>query len=185
MALGLALTAPILLTQIGGLTMSTRLPLRIEEAREKDVPLILQFIRELAEYEKELARVTATEGILRATLFGPEPSAKTAFAYVGEEPAGFAIYFFSYSSFSGLPGLYLEDIFVRPAFRGLGVGKELFTFLARRAGERGCGRMEWSVLNWNAPAIGFYEKLGAAPVSDWTVFHLAKEEMEELTKPVS
>lgn len=162
--------------------MSTRLPLRIEEAREKDVPLILQFIRELAEYEKELARVTATEGILRATLFGPEPSAKTAFAYVGEEPAGFAIYFFSYSSFSGLPGLYLEDIFVRPVFRGLGVGKELFTFLARRAGERGCGRMEWSVLNWNAPAIGFYEKLGAAPVSDWTVFHLAKEEMEELAK---
>src|SRR6185436_11782202 len=109
----------------------TRLPLRIEEAREKDVPLILQFIRELAEYEKELVRVTATEGILRATLFGPEPCAKTAFAYVGEEPAAFAIYFFSYSSFSGLPGLYLEDIFVRPAFRGLGVGKELFTFLAR------------------------------------------------------
>jgi GNAT superfamily N-acetyltransferase len=184
MALGLALTVPILLAEIGGLTMSTRKPpLRIEEAREKDVPLILQFIRELAEYEKELVRVTATEGILRATLFGPEPYAKTAFVYVGEEPAAFAIYFFSYSSFSGLPGLYLEDIFVRPAFRGHGVGKELFTFLARRAGERGCGRMEWSVLNWNASAIGFYEKLGAAPVRDWTVFHLAKEEMEELSKP--
>ncbi len=151
--------------------MSTRLPpLRIEEAREKDVSLILQFIRELAEYEKELARVTATQEILRATLFGPEPYAKTAIVYVGEEPAAFAIYFFSYSSFSGLPGLYLEDIFVRPAFRGRGVGKELFTFLARR-------------VNWNESAIGFYEKLGAAPVSDWTVFHLAKEEMEELAKP--
>ena len=183
MALGLALTKPILLAEIGGLTMSTGLPpLRIEEAREKDVSLILQFIRELAEYEKELARVTATQEILRATLFGPEPYAKTAIVYVGEEPAAFAIYFFSYSSFSGVPGLYLEDIFVRPAFRGLGVGKELFTFLARRAGERGCGRMEWSVLNWNESAIGFYEKLGAAPVSDWTVFHLAKEEMEELAK---
>lgn len=183
MALGLALTKPILLAEIGGLTMSTRLPsLRIEEAGEKDVSLILQFIRELAEYEKELARATATQEILRATLFGPEPYVKTAIVYVGEEPAAFAIYYFSYSSFSGLPGLYLEDIFVRPAFRGLGVGKELFTFLARRAGERGCGRMEWSVLNWNESAIGFYEKLGAAPVSDWTVFHLAKKEMEELAK---
>ena len=164
--------------------MSTRLPsLRIEEAGEKDVSLILQFIRELAEYEKELVRVTATQEILRATLFGPKPYAKTAIVYVGEEPAAFAIYYFSYSSFSGLPGLYLEDIFVRPAFRRLGVGKELFTFLARRAGERGCGRMEWSVLNWNESAIGFYEKLGAAPVNDWTVFHLAKEDMEELAKP--
>ena len=160
----------------------TRLPLRIEEAREQDVPLILQFIRELAEYEKELARVIATEEILRATLFGPEPYAKTAIVYVGEEPAAFAIYFFSYSSFPGLPSLYLEDIFVRSAFRGLGVGKHLLAYLAGRAGERGCGRMEWSVLNWNAPAIGFYEKLGAAPVRDWTVFHLAKEEMEEIAR---
>jgi len=170
--------------EIGG-SMSTALPLRIAEGHEKDVPLILQFIRELAEYEKELGRVTATEEILRATLFGPEPYAKTAFVYVGEEPAAFAIYFFSYSSFPGLPSLYLEDIFVRPPYRSLGVGKKLLTFLARRAGEHGCGRMEWSVLNWNASAIGFYEKLGAAPVRDWTVFHLAKEEMEELAKSVS
>lgn len=160
--------------------MSTPLPVRIEEAREKDVPLILQFIRELAEYEKELVRVTATEEILRATLFGPEPYAKTAILYVGDQPAGFAIYFFNYSSFTGRPGLYLEDIFVRHAFRGTGVGKKLFAFLALQAGKRGCGRMEWSVLNWNASAIGFYEKLGAAPVRDWTVFRLAKEEMEEL-----
>jgi len=162
--------------------MTDRAPLRIEEAREKDVPLILQFIRELAEYEKELGRVTATEEVLRATLFGPEPYAKTALVYVGEEPAAFAIYFFSYSSFPGVPSLYLEDIFVRPPYRGLGVGKKLLAFLARRAGEHGCGRMEWSVLNWNASAIGFYEKLGAAPVRDWTVFHLAKEEMEEIAK---
>jgi len=160
----------------------TRLPLRIEEAREKDVPLILQFIRELAEYEKELVRVTASEEVLRTTLFGPEPYAKTVIVYVGEEPAAFAIYFFSYSSFPGLPSLYLEDIFVRPAFRGLGIGKKLLAFLARRAEEHGCGRMEWSVLNWNESAIGFYEKLGAAPVRDWTVFHLAKEEMEDLAR---
>jgi GNAT superfamily N-acetyltransferase len=184
MALGLSLTAKSYSQRIGGSTMSTsmRLPLRIEEAREKDVPLILQFIRELAEYEKELARVTATEEILRTTLFGPEPYAKTAIVYVGEESAAFAIYFFSYSSFPGLPSLYLEDIFVRPAFRGLGVGKKLLAFLARRAEERGCGRMEWSVLNWNASAIGFYEKLGASPVRDWTVFHLAKQDMEELAR---
>ena len=164
------------------MSSSTRFPLRIEEAREQDAPLILQFIRELAEYEKELARVTATEEILRATLFGPEPFAKTAIVFVGEEPAAFAIYFFSYSSFPGLPSLYLEDIFVRSAFRGLGVGKHLLAYLAARAAERGCGRMEWSVLNWNASAIGFYEKLGAAPVRDWTVFHLGKEEMEEIAK---
>lgn len=164
------------------MSTSAWLPLRVEEAREKDVPLILQFIRELAEYEKELVRVTATEEILRTTLFGPEPYAQTVIGYVGEGPAAFAIYFFSYSSFTGLPSLYLEDIFVRPAFRGFGVGKKLLAFLARRAQEHGCGRMEWSVLNWNMPAIGFYEKLGAAPVRDWTVFHLAKEDMEQLAK---
>ena len=164
------------------MSTSARLPLRIEEAREKDVPLILQFIRELAEYEKELVRVTATEEILRTTLFGPAPYAQSAIGFVGEEPAAFAIYFFSYSSFTGLPSLYLEDIFVRPSFRRLGVGKKLLAFLARRAGEHGCGRMEWSVLNWNQSAIGFYEKLGAAPVRDWTVFHLAKEVMENLAR---
>jgi GNAT superfamily N-acetyltransferase len=154
--------------------------LRIEQATERDVSLILNFIRQLAEYEKELARVTATEEILRATLFGPRPYAEAVIVYAGDEPAAFAIYFFSYSSFTGLPNLYLEDIFVRLGFRALGVGKELLAFLARRAGERGCGRMEWAVLNWNESAIGFYEKLGAAPVHDWTVYHLAKEEMEKL-----
>jgi GNAT superfamily N-acetyltransferase len=162
--------------------MSTRPPLRIEEASEEDVPTILQFIRELAEYEKAQDRVAATEEILRATLFGPRPYAEALIVYAGKEPAAFAIYFFSYSSFSGLPNLYLEDIFVRPAYRGLGVGKELLAFLARRAGERSCGRMEWSVLNWNKSAIGFYEKLGAEPVGDWTVFHLAKDEMGKLAK---
>lgn len=154
--------------------------LRIEEATEKDIPLILAFIRELAEYERALERVTATEEILRANLFGPKPCAECVIAYEGDAPVAFAIYFFSYASFTGLPNLYLEDIFVRPASRGSGVGRQLFAFLARRAGERGCGRMEWSVLNWNAPAIAFYDKLGSQPVRDWTVFHLNKDEMEKL-----
>lgn len=165
--------------------MSAHAPLRIQEAIQEDVPLILNFIRELAEYEKALPRVTATEEILHATLFGPKSYAETVIGYIGEQPAAFAIYFFSYSSFTGLPNLYLEDIFVRPNFRGLGVGKELIAFLAHRAVERGCGRMEWSVLNWNESAIGFYEKLGAEPVRDWTVFHLAKVELEQLAKPAS
>ena len=162
--------------------MSARPPLRIQQATLEDVPLILSFIRQLAEYEKELIRVTATEEILRSTLFGERAYAEAVIAYLDKEPAAFAVYFFSYSSFTGLPNLYLEDIFVCPDFRGSGVGKELLTFLAGLAGERGCGRMEWSVLNWNDAAIGFYEKLGAQPVRDWTVFHLEKEKMEELAR---
>ncbi|HUS10144.1 MAG TPA: GNAT family N-acetyltransferase [Pyrinomonadaceae bacterium] len=156
---------------------------RIDDATEKDVALILQFIRELAEYERGADRVSATEEVLRSTLFGGEQNAHAVIAYRGPEPVAFAIYFFSYSSFSGLPNLYLEDIFVRPAYRGLGLGKELFAFLARRAAERGCGRMEWSVLNWNESAIAFYRKLGAEPVTDWTVFHLAKDRLDELNEP--
>lgn len=160
--------------------MTTPVLTRIENATENDVPLILQFIRELAEYERGADRVTATEDILRATLFGSQRNAYAVIAYRDQHAAAFAIYFFSYSSFSGLPNLYLEDIFVREAYRGLGAGKELLAFLAQRASERGCGRMEWSVLNWNEPAIGFYKKLGAQAVTDWTVFHLAKEEMAKL-----
>lgn len=160
--------------------MSRVLPLQIRNATEQDVPLILRFICELAEYEQALDRVTATEDALRATFFGPRPYAKAVLGYIGEEPVAFAIYFFTYASFTGLPNFYLEDIFVRPAYRGSGVGKELFSFLAGRASAAGCGRMEWAVLNWNEPAIGFYRKLGAEPVEDWTVFHLARPELEEL-----
>ncbi len=163
--------------------MPARAPLRIEEATETDVPMILDFIRELAEYEKGRDRVTATEEVLRTTLFGARPYAKAIIAYHGDEAVAFAIYFFSYSSFPGKPSLYIEDIFVRPGSRGLGLGREIFTFLARRASEHGCGRMEWSVLNWNEPAIAFYRKLGAVPVRQWTVFHLAKDELDELAKP--
>ena len=162
--------------------MTPNTPLRVEQATRNDVPLILNFIRELAEYEQALDRVTATEEILRTTLFGERAYAEALIGYVGDQPAAFAIYFFSYSSFTGLPNLYLEDILVRPAYRGSGLGKELFAFLARRASDNGCGRMEWSVLNWNEPAIGFYQRLGAEPVRDWTVFHLEQEEMDRLRR---
>ena len=162
--------------------MSARPPLCIQEATEADVPLILDFIRELAVFEKSEDRLTVTEETLSASLFGSNRYAHALIAYNDSEPVAFAIYFFSYSSFLGKPNFYLEDILVRPAFRGLGVGKELFSFLARRATEHGCGRMEWSVLNWNESAISFYKKLGAIPVRDWTVFQLAKEKFEELAK---
>ena len=160
--------------------MGERPPLRIQDATEADVPLLLDFIRELAVFEKSEDRLTATEETLTANLFGSNPYAHALIAYNDSEPVAFAIYFFSYSSFLGKPNFYLEDILVRPAFRGFGVGKELFRFLARRATEHGCGRMEWSVLNWNEPAISFYRKLGAVPVRDWTVFQLANEKFEEL-----
>lgn len=155
-------------------------PLRIKQATKEDVPQILRFIRELAQHEKALDRVTATEEGLLATLFGPRPYAEAVIAYQKGEPIAFALYFFSYTSFSALPGLYLEDIFVRPAARGFGVGRQLFAFLAQLAVERDCARMEWSVLNWNESAIRFYEKLSAEPVQDWTVFRLTREQLAQL-----
>ena len=160
--------------------MAERNSLRIEEATEKDVPLILSFIRELAQYEKALDKVTATEEGLRVALFGTRPYAEAVIVYKGSEPVAFAIYFFSFTSFSARPCLYLEDILVRHASRGSGVGYKLFAFLAQRAIERDCARMEWAVLNWNQPAINFYNRLGAVPVNDWTVFRLSDENLEHL-----
>lgn len=160
--------------------MAARALLRIKPATEEDVPLILMFIKELAQYERALNRVSATEEGLRVTLFGPRPYAAAVIAYKDDEPVAFALYFFSYTSFSALPGLYLEDIFVRPSARGFGVGRQLFAFLAQRAIESNCARMEWSVLNWNEPAIAFYRKLVAEPVDDWTVFHLSRERLAQL-----
>lgn len=160
--------------------MSTNDKLQIREATEPDVPLILQFIRDLAEYEKELARVSATEAVIRAAFFGPQPHAKALIVNAGDKPAAFANYFFSFSSFPGFPNLYIEDIFVRPSYRGLGIGKHLMAHLARIAHENNCGRMEWAVLNWNETAIRFYESLGATPVTDWTVFHLEKPALTQL-----
>jgi ribosomal protein S18 acetylase RimI-like enzyme len=162
--------------------MSANKLLRVTEATEKDVPLIFRFICDHAEYEKALDRLFLTEDRLNALLFGPQPGAEVLIACIGEEPAGFAMFYFSCSSYTGLPNLYLEDIFIAPAYRGSGVGKKLLTSLTLRASERGCDRMEWCVLSWNEPAIGFYEKLGAVPMRDWTVFHIGKDAMNELAK---
>jgi GNAT superfamily N-acetyltransferase len=146
--------------------------LTIREAREADVPVILQFIRELAEYERLPHEVMATEEGLRESLFGPRPYAEVLIADVDGRPAGFALYFYTYSTFVGRPGLYLEDLYVRPESRRRGIGRAVLRRLARIALERGCGRVEWSVLNWNEPALTFYRSLGAVPVTDWTVQRL-------------
>jgi GNAT superfamily N-acetyltransferase len=149
--------------------MSAKPDIRIERATVNDVPLILQLIQGLAVYEKLAHEVTATEAGLRETLFGARPAADVIIAYAGETPAGFALFFPNYSTFLGKPGLYLEDLFVRPEFRGQGLGLALMKYLARTAVERGCGRFEWSVLDWNAPAIGFYEGLGAKLMDGWSI----------------
>ena len=152
----------------------------IRQAGRSDVPLILAFIRELAEYEKLGSEVVATEGGLAETLFGREPAAFVLIAEADGAPAGFALYFFNYSTFLGRPGIFLEDLFVRPELRALGVGRALLAHLATIAKSRGCGRLEWSVLDWNQGAIGFYRKLGATAMNDWTVYRLAGEALARL-----
>lgn len=152
---------------------------QIRPATVADIPLILEFIRELATYEKMLADVRATEDQLRATLFSAQPVAHCVLALADGQPAGFAIYFFNYSTFLAKPGLYLEDLFVQPAHRGAGLGKALLLHLAKIAHERGCGRMEWSVLDWNQPAIDFYQSLGAVPMNEWTVFRLTGATLQQ------
>jgi len=146
--------------------------LEIRPARPADCALIVGLIRELAEYEKLAHEVEATAERVRDTLFVDPPAAHCVIAFLDGQPAGFAIYFFNYSTFLAKPGLYLEDLFVKPIHRGAGLGKALLLHLAKIANARGCGRMEWSVLDWNEPAIGFYKKLGAVPMNEWTVFRL-------------
>lgn len=147
--------------------------IQIRSATAEDAGLLLRFIRELAEYEKLLDAVIATEEQIRRTLFGKCPAAEAVIATLDGEPAGFALYFFSYSTFLAKPGLYLEDLFVREELRRRGVGKALFLYLARLAVSRGCGRFEWSALDWNEPAIRFYKSMGAQGMSEWTTFRLA------------
>jgi GNAT superfamily N-acetyltransferase len=150
------------------------MPPQIRPATPADLPLILGFIRGLATYEKLLHEVEATEEKLGATLFGPRPAAECLLAFAGEgTPAGFAIFFTNYSTFLARPGLYLEDLFVSPEFRGQGIGKALLLHLARLAHQRGCGRMEWTVLDWNQPAIEFYESIGAERKTEWTICRLS------------
>ena len=157
--------------------------LEIRAATAADVPLILDFIRGLAEYERMLDQVEATPDSIRDSLF-PAAGTPVAHCVIGEldgEPAGFALYFYNFSTFVGRPGLYLEDLYVTPASRGHGLGKALLLHLARRAHERGCGRMEWSVLDWNAPAIAFYESLGARRLREWQTCRLTAEDLARLS----
>ncbi len=148
------------------------MPCSIRTATAADVPLILEFIRGLASYEKLSHEVVATEAALRATLFGSPPAAHVVIAEVNGQPAGFALYFFNYSTFLARSGLYLEDLFVKPEFRGAGTGKALLLHLAKIANARGCGRMEWTVLDWNEPAIKFYDSLGARRMNEWKICRL-------------
>ena len=152
----------------------------LRPAREDDVPVILACIRGLAEYERLAHEVVATEELLRASLFGSRAAAEVVLALEGEAPAGFALFFHNYSTFLARRGLYLEDLFVFPAFRGHGVGRALLSHLARLALERGCGRFEWAVLDWNVDAIRFYESVGAVPMSDWTVYRVAGDALATL-----
>jgi GNAT superfamily N-acetyltransferase len=147
-----------------------------------DVPLLLAFIRELAEYEKLSHVVVATEESLQSTLFRGHPSAEIRIADVDGKPAGFALFFQNYSTFVGRPGVYLEDLFVRPAFRRLGVGRALLRDVAKVAAIRQCGRLEWAVLDWNAPAIAFYKSLGAVAMDEWTVFRVTGEAMKKMAE---
>jgi len=155
---------------------------KIRDATISDVPIILHLIRDLATYERAPNDVVATEQGLREVLFGPEPSAKVVLIFEGEEAIGFAVYFFNFSTWLGRPGLYLEDLFVKPETRGRGYGRALLVHLAKIARDHGCGRMEWAVLDWNEPAIQFYRKLGATPLEDWTVFRLTPDGINRLAE---
>ena len=154
--------------------------LRIEPATEDDVPLLLKLVKKLAEYERLSHEVIATEEDFRKALFGTDRVAEALLAFLGAEPVGFALYFSTFSTFVGRPGIYLEDIFVEPEHRGQGIGAALLARIAKIACDRNCGRLEWSVLTWNEPAIGFYERLGAQRMEAWRVFRLAGAELREL-----
>ncbi|HTD44700.1 MAG TPA: GNAT family N-acetyltransferase [Bryobacteraceae bacterium] len=154
--------------------------LRIEPATEDDVPLVLKLVKKLAEYERLSHEVVATEEDFRKALFSPDRVAEALLAFRGAEPVGFALYFSTFSTFVGRPGIYLEDIFVEPEHRGHGIGAALLTRIAKIACDRNCGRLEWSVLTWNEPAIGFYERLGARRMEDWRVFRLAGAALRDL-----
>ncbi len=153
---------------------------QIRSATPADVPVILQLIRDLAEYERAPDEVVATEEGLHEVLFGSRPSAEVLLALEAETAVGFAVFFHNFSTWLGRPGLYLEDLFVRPEKRGRGYGRALLVHLAALARERNCGRMEWAVLDWNEPAIQFYRKLGARPNEEWTIFRLTQEKIAAL-----
>ncbi len=152
----------------------------LREARAEDCGLILALIRELAEYEKLSHEVVATEEVLRETLFGEHPRGEVVIGEFQGKPVGYALFFHNFSTFTGRPGIYLEDIYVKPEMRGRGYGKCLLTYVARLAIERKCSRMEWSVLDWNEPSIRFYRSLGAVAMDEWTVQRLAGSALDEV-----
>ena len=152
----------------------------IKTATVQDVPLILSFIKELAEYEKLLHEVVATEDILKETLFCKKAHAEVIIGYLDHQPVSFALYFHNFSTFLGRPGIYLEDLFVRPAARGKGIGQKMLAYLAYLAKERNCGRLEWWVLDWNETAIGFYKRIGAKAMDEWTVYRVTDEALDNL-----
>ena len=153
--------------------------MQFRSANPEDAGLILQFIKELADYEQMLDQVVATEALLREWLF-EKKKAEVLFVLHGREEVGFALFFHNFSTFLGRAGIYLEDLYVRPEYRGQGYGKALLQELARIAVERGCGRLEWWCLDWNRDSIAFYRSMGAQPMSDWTVYRLAEETLEGL-----
>jgi GNAT superfamily N-acetyltransferase len=156
--------------------------IRIAPAMKNQVPLVLYFIRQLAEYEKLLDKVMADEARIEESLFGEKPCAEVLIAYLNEQPAGFAIFFSTYSTFIGRPGIYLEDLFVEPKLRGSGVGKALLVHLAKLVLERGGARLEWSVLNWNEPSIQFYKALGATAQDAWTMYRVTGGNLHKLAE---
>jgi GNAT superfamily N-acetyltransferase len=156
--------------------------LTLRRATIEDVPVILQLIRDLATYERAPNEVTATNEQLREVLFGPKPGAEVILARAGDAPVGFAVFFHNFSTWLGRPGIYLEDLFVKPEERGKGYGRALLVHLAGIARDRQCGRMEWAVLDWNEPAIQFYKKLGAKPMDEWTVFRLTRPGISALAE---
>ena len=156
----------------------------IRPADVGDVGVILQFIRDLAKYEHLEHEVAATEGMLREALFGGRPYAEVVLACLNGEPVGFALFFHNFSTFLGRAGIYLEDLYVRPEARGHGVGRRLLTWLAATAVSRGCGRLEWAVLDWNEPSIRFYRKLGAVALDDWTTYRVTGPALTELAGPM-
>jgi GNAT superfamily N-acetyltransferase len=154
--------------------------MRIRSATKEDVPVVAELIRGLARYERLEDEVVMTEDLLAAGLFGERPYAEVLLAVDEDRPVGFALFFHNFSTFLGRPGIYLEDLFVVPDERGSGIGRALLEHLARLAVDRGCGRLEWAVLDWNRDAIAFYERLGARPNSDWTVYRLTGEALTTL-----
>jgi GNAT superfamily N-acetyltransferase len=173
----MATARPVVTTRI--ITQDPALTLRF--AQESDVELILQFTRELADYERLSHEVVADADVLRRSLFDGRRVVEIVIAEYDGAPAGMALFFHNFSTFLGRPGFFLEDLFVKPAFRGKGIGQTLLLFVAKLAKERGCGRLEFSVLDWNEPAIRFYKKLGARAMDDWTVFRIAGDNLDDLS----